>query len=462
MFETTLSSRMQMALRRVTGKGLLTEEDITLVLKEIRRALLEADVHLTVIKSFTEKVREQALGIKILKGLNPGQQVVKVVNETLTEVMGSASEGLTYEAQGLTTMMLMGLQGSGKTTVISKLAKWIKEKANKKVLLVAADVQRPAAIEQLHILGQSIQVDVFDQGQIAAIDVVKKAFIYAKEKQFDVMLVDTAGRLSIDTSLMEELQAIQSLIKPTEVLLTIDAMTGQDAANTAKLFHEAVHATGAILTKLDGDTRGGAALSIREVSSIPIKFMSTGETLDTLDVFHPDRMASRILGMGDVLSLVEKASDAVDEDDAKNMMERLQSGTFNYNDMKKQFKMMNRMGSLSKIAGMIPGLGKQATQIDDKPMKEMSIIIDSMTKEERKNPELIDRSSRRRDRIAKGSGLSVAAVNRLRTAFERQQKMMKQMMQIDPNKLSSMNPNQMMPTIKQKKGKGKHKGRFKY
>lgn len=462
MFETTLSSRMQMALRRVTGKGLLTEEDITLVLKEIRRALLEADVHLTVIKSFTEKVREQALGIKILKGLNPGQQVVKVVNETLTEVMGSASEGLTYEAQGLTTMMLMGLQGSGKTTVISKLAKWIKEKANKKVLLVAADVQRPAAIEQLHILGQSIQVDVFDQGQIAAIDVVKKAFIYAKEKQFDVMLVDTAGRLSIDTSLMEELQVIQSLIKPTEVLLTIDAMTGQDAANTAKLFHEAVHATGAILTKLDGDTRGGAALSIREVSSIPIKFMSTGETLDTLDVFHPDRMASRILGMGDVLSLVEKASDAVDEDDAKNMMERLQSGTFNYNDMKKQFKMMNRMGSLSKIAGMIPGLGKQATQIDDKPMKEMSIIIDSMTKEERKNPELIDRSSRRRDRIAKGSGLSVAAVNRLRTAFERQQKMMKQMMQIDPNKLSSMNPNQMMPTIKQKKGKGKHKGRFKY
>ncbi|MGA0351694.1 MAG: signal recognition particle protein [Acholeplasmataceae bacterium] len=462
MFETTLSSRMQMALRRVTGKGLLTEEDITLVLKEIRRALLEADVHLTVIKSFTEKVKEQALGIKILKGLNPGQQVVKVVNETLTEVMGSASEGLTYEAQGLTTMMLMGLQGSGKTTAISKLAKWIKEKANKKVLLVAADVQRPAAIEQLHILGQSIQVDVFDQGQIAAIDVVKKAFIYAKEKQFDVMLVDTAGRLSIDTSLMEELQAIQSLIKPTEVLLTIDAMTGQDAANTAKLFHEAVHATGAILTKLDGDTRGGAALSIREVSSIPIKFMSTGETLDTLDVFHPDRMASRILGMGDVLSLVEKASDAVDEDDAKNMMEKLQSGSFNYNDMKKQFKMMNRMGSLSKIAGMIPGLGKQATQIDDKPMKEMSIIIDSMTKEERKNPELIDRSSRRRDRIAKGSGLSVAAVNRLRTAFERQQKMMKQMMQIDPNKLSSMNPNQMMPTIKQKKGKGKHKGRFKY
>ena len=462
MFETTLSSRMQMALRRVTGKGLLTEEDITLVLKEIRRALLEADVHLTVIKSFTEKVKEQALGIKILKGLNPGQQVVKVVNEILTEVMGSASEGLTFEAQGLTTMMLMGLQGSGKTTAISKLAKWIKEKANKKVLLVAADVQRPAAIEQLHVLGQSIQVDVFDQGQIAAIDVVKKAFIYAKEQQFDVMLVDTAGRLSIDTSLMEELQEIQSLIKPTEVLLTIDAMTGQDAANTAKLFHEAVHATGAILTKLDGDTRGGAALSIREVSSIPIKFMSTGETLDTLDVFHPDRMASRILGMGDVLSLVEKASDAVDEDDAKNMMEKLQSGTFNYNDMKKQFKMMNRMGSLSKIAGMIPGLGKQATQIDDKPMKEMSIIIDSMTKEERKNPELIDRSSRRRDRIAKGSGLSVAAVNRLRTAFERQQKMMKQMMQIDPNKLSSMNPNQMMPTFKQKKGKGKNKGRFKY
>lgn len=462
MFETTLSSRMQMALRRVTGKGLLTEDDIALVLKEIRRALLEADVHLKVIKSFTEKVRTRALGIKIMKGLNPGQQVVKVVNETLTEVMGTESSSIAFESQGLTTILLMGLQGSGKTTAISKLAKWIHEKEQKKVLLVAADVQRPAAIEQLHVLGKSIHIDVFDQGQINAVDVVKNGLSYAKDNQYDVMLIDTAGRLSIDEALMDELKAIKALTQPSEILLTVDAMTGQDAANTAKLFHDALQATGAILTKLDGDTRGGAALSIREVSSIPIKFMSTGETLETLDVFHPDRMASRILGMGDVLSLVEKASDAVNEDDAKNMMEKLQSGTFNYNDMKKQFNMMNKMGSLSKIAGMIPGLGKQASQIDDKPMKEMSIIIDSMTKEERKNPDLIDRSSRRRDRIAKGSGLSVAAVNRLRTAFERQQKMMKQMMQIDPDKLSTMNPNQMMPSFKQKKGKGKNKGRFKY
>lgn len=462
MFETTLSSRMQMALRRVTGKGLLTEQDIQGVLKEIRRALLEADVHLTVIKSFTEKVKERALGTKIMKGLNPGQQVVKIVNETLTEIMGSSQSSLTFEPQGLTTMMLMGLQGSGKTTAISKLAKWIRDKEQKKVLLVAADVMRPAAIEQLHILGKSIQIDVFDLGQINALDVVKNAYKHAKENAYDVMLIDTAGRLSIDDALMKELQEIKVIIKPSEILLTVDAMTGQDAANTAKLFHDALNATGAILTKLDGDTRGGAALSIREVSSIPIKFMSTGETLETLDVFHPDRMASRILGMGDVLSLVEKATDAVDEDDAKNIMEKLQSGSFNYNDMKKQFKMMSRMGSLNKIAGMIPGLGKQASQIDDKPMKEMSILIDSMTKEERKNPELIDRSSKRRDRIARGAGLTVSAVNRLRTAFDRQQKMMKSMMNMDPKKMASMNPNQAIPSFKQKKGKGKNKGRFRY
>jgi len=462
MFETTLSSRMQMALRRLSGKGFIQEKDIEDVLKEIRRALLEADVHLTVIKSFTETLKTRALGVKIVKGLNPGQQIVKIVNDVLTEVMGSSSASLSYAPQGLTTMMLVGLQGSGKTTAISKLAKWMRDKDHKNVLLVAADVYRPAAIEQLHVLGKSIQIDVFDKGQIQAIDVIKEAYQFIKDKHYDVMLIDTAGRLSIDETLMDELKAIQAYAKPSEILLTVDAMTGQDAAVTAKKFNEALTLTGAILTKLDGDTRGGAALSIREVSSVPIKFMSLGETLDTLEVFHADRMASRILGMGDVLTLVEKATDAIDEDDAKNMMEKLQTGSFNYNDLKKQFKMMSKMGSLSKIAGMIPGLGKQASQIDDKPMKEMSIIIDSMTKDERKNPELIDRSSKRRDRIAKGSGLSVAAVNRLRTAFDRQKQMMKQMMQIDPKNMSSMNPNQMMPTFKQKKGKGKHKGRFKY
>lgn len=462
MFETTLSSRMQMALRRLTGKGYLKEDDIQEALKEIRRALLEADVHLSVIKSFTEKVKTQALGEKILKGLNPGQQVVKIVNDTLTQTMGEHAQGLAYQAQGLTSMMLIGLQGSGKTTAIAKIAAWIKKQTGKKILLVAADVYRPAAIEQLQILGKSIDVEVFERGQIDAVDVVKQAKTYALDNAFDVILIDTAGRLSIDNTLMDELKKLKAYVSPSEILLTVDAMTGQDAANTAKIFHDQIGSTGAILTKLDGDARGGAALSIREVANIPIKFMSTGETLETLEIFHPERMASRILGMGDVMSLVEKATDAIDEDDAKNLMEKFQKGTFNYLDMKKQFKMMQRMGSLSKIAGMIPGLGKQAQHIDDKPMKEMSVIIDSMTKEERKHPELIDKSSRRRDRIAKGAGVSVAAVNKLRQAFENQKRMMKQMSGLNPETMASMNPSQMMPKLKQKKGKGKNKGRFRY
>ncbi len=461
MFETTLSSRMQMALRRLTGKGYLNEDDILEALKEIRRALLEADVHLSVIKSFTEQVKEQALGEKIIKGLNPAQQVVKIVTDTLTKTLGDQTSYISYNPNGLTVMMLIGLQGSGKTTSIAKLAKTIQETEQKKVLLVAADVYRPAAIEQLKILGKSIQIDVFEKGHSHVDVIVHEALEYAKMNHYDVMLIDTAGRLSIDEVLLDELKRIKAMTSPTEILLTIDAMTGQDAANTAKNFHDAIKATGVLLTKLDGDTRGGAALSVSSVANIPIKFQASGEKIETLEVFHPDRMASRILGMGDVMSLVEKASEAVSEDDAKNLMTKIQNNTFNYNDLKKQFKMIQRMGSIQKVIGLIPGLGKQASQVDEKPIKEMSIIIDSMTLKERKDPTLIDQSSKRRERLARGSGLSVAAVNRLRDAFNKQKTMMKQMMSMDPSQLQQFKP-QHMQQPKVKKGKGKNKGRFKY
>lgn len=461
MFETTLSSRMQMALRRLTGKGFLTENDIVETLKEIRRALLEADVHLSVIKKFTESIQTQALGEKIIKGLNPAQQVIKIVTDTLTKALGDQTAYLSYQPNGLTVMMLIGLQGSGKTTSIAKLAKTIRDSENKKVLLVAADIYRPAAIEQLKILGQSIDIDVFEKGQMDVDTIIKEALIYAKKHEIDVMLIDTAGRLSIDEALLDELKRIKKMTSPTEILLTIDAMTGQDAAQTAKNFHEAIHATGVLLTKLDGDTRGGAALSVSSVANIPIKFQASGEKIETLEVFHPDRMASRILGMGDVMSLVEKASEAVSEDDAKDLMSKIQNNTFDYQDLKKQFKMIHRMGSIQKVVGFIPGLGKKASQVDDTPLKEMSVIIDSMTLQERKNPSLIDQSSKRRERLARGSGLSVAAVNRLRDAFNKQKMMMKQMMSMDPSDMTKFKP-QHMQQPKLKKGKGKHKGRFKY
>ena len=460
MFDTTLGSRMQMALRRLTGKGTLSEEDIELALKEIRRGLLEADVHLSVIKAFTERVKSEALGIKIIKGLNPGQQVVKVVKDTLMDIMGTTNTSLVYEINKPSIFMFVGLQGSGKTTTVAKLASLIQKDQTKKILLVALDIYRPAAIEQLHILGKKIGVEVFDKGQQNPIKTAKEALIYAKEHSFNVIMLDTAGRLSIDETLMTELKDIQAEVKPTEILLTIDSMTGQDAAVTAKNFHDVLHITGAIITKLDGDTRGGAAVSVTMVSNTPIKFMTSGEDLKSIEVFHPDRMAERILGMGDVMTLVEKATDAVSEDDAKNIMEKIKNNTFNYNDLKAQLKMMHKMGSLKSIASLIPGLGKSLQNVDDKPLKEMEIIMQSMTKEERLKPELIDMSSRRRERIAKGSGLPVSSVNQLRQSFDRQKKMMKQMLTMDPNDLSQLKPETFAP--KAKLGKGKNKGRFKF
>ncbi|MDI6452249.1 signal recognition particle protein [Peloplasma aerotolerans] len=465
MAENSLSSRLQMAMRRLTGKGYLNENDIDEMMREVRLSLLEADVNFKVVKTFIANIKEQAVGEKILKGLNPGQQVVKIVHDELKRVMGQDAEGIRYNINGITTIMTIGLQGSGKTTAIGKLGAYIRKAEKKKVMFIAADVYRPAAIEQLNTIGKQIDIEVFEQGLIDARDIVKNGLKYARENDYDVVIIDTAGRLHIDEKMMQELIDVKQIAQPNEILLTVDAMTGQDAANIAKSFHEQLNATGAILTKLDGDTRGGAALSIKEVSGIPIKFASSGEKMDSFEMFHPERMASRILGMGDVLTLIEKATESIDEDEAKNMMEKLMSNTFNYNDLLKQFKMIKKMGSMSKILGFIPGMGQlknAASQVDDKQFEQMGVLIHSMTEAERKDPTLIDKSSRRRERIAKGSGMKVADLNKLRQALETQKKMMKQMMNMDERQLESLskNPSQMMQNTKTKKGKGKGKGQF--
>ncbi len=465
MAENSLSSRLQMAMRRITGRGFLTEKDIDEMMREVRLSLLEADVNFKVVKQFINNIKEQAVGEKILKGLNPGQQVVKIVHDELKRVMGEKAEDIRYNLNNITTIMTIGLQGSGKTTAIGKLGVYIRKAEKKKVLFIAADVYRPAAIDQLVTIGKQIGIEVYEEGLIDARTIVKNGLNYAKEHHYDVVIIDTAGRLHIDEKMMQELIDVKQIAKPNEILLTVDAMTGQDAANIAKSFHDQLNATGAILTKLDGDTRGGAALSIKEVSGIPIKFSSNGEKMDAFEVFHPERMAQRILGMGDVLTLIEKATDAIDEDEAKSMMDKLMSDTFNYNDLLKQFKMIKKMGSMSKILGFIPGMGKvkeAASQVDDKQFEKMSVLITSMTEKERKDPTLIDKSSRRRERIARGSGMSVAELNRLRQALDAQKKMMKKMMNMDERQLESLskNPTQALNQGKQKKGKGKNKGQF--
>lgn len=462
--ENTLSSRLQMAVRRITGRGKLTEKDIDEMMREVRLSLLEADVNFRVVREFTNNVKEQAMGEKILKGLNPGQQVIKIVHDELKRVMGEENAPLIFTDHGLTTFMTIGLQGSGKTTSIGKLGVYLRKTYKKKVMFIAADIYRPAAIDQLVTIGKQIDIFVYEEGIKDAREIVTNGLKYAKENGYDVAIIDTAGRLHIDEEMMQELIDVKKLANPAEILLTVDAMTGQDAAQIAKSFHDQLNATGAILTKLDGDTRGGAALSIREVSGIPIKFSSSGETMDTFEPFHPERMASRILGMGDVLTLIDKAVDAIDEDEAKNMMEKMMNDTFNYNDLLKQFKMIKRMGSLSKIIGFIPGLGnlKKATnQIDDKQFEKLEVIINSMTKDERRNPKLIDQSSTRRQRVARGAGVQVSDVNNLRQALDQQKRMMKTMgnmseddlerIQKDPSKFI----NQQAPRARQGKGKGK-------
>jgi len=436
-----LTSRFQMAFRRLTGKARLTETDIEEMLREVRLSLLEADVNYKVVKEFTEEIRELALGEKILKGLNPGQQVVKIVSDELKRLMGSDASDIIINDGGQTVVMLVGLQGTGKTTTAGKLANLIRKNQQKKPLLVAADIYRPAAIEQLKTIGGQLEIDVFELGtEKKPEQIVLEAIKYARENGHDFIVIDTAGRLHINETLMDELIAIKKIVKPAEVLLTVDAMTGQDAVNVAKAFNDALAITGCILTKLDGDTRGGAALSIRKVTGVPIKFATTGEKLTDIEIFHPERMASRILGMGDVVTLIEKATEEIDEAEAMSMMEKMISGQFNFNDLLKQLKMIKRMGALSGILKFLPGMSALANseKIDDKQLVYIEAIIKSMTPEERKHPELLERSSSRRRRIAEGSGRSSIEVNRLMTMLEKQQKMMKQMSSMSPQAMEKM------------------------
>ncbi len=467
----SLSGRLQMALRRVTGRGRLNESDIDDMLKEVRLSLLEADVNYKVVKDFLNRIKEQAYGEKIMKGLNPGQQVVKVVREELKNTLGSEATEIKIKPQGqMTVIMLAGLQGAGKTTACGKLAVFYRKKYNKKPFLIAADIYRPAAIEQLKTIGKQIDVPVFDLGtNVKAEKIVKEGLKNAQEAGADFVIIDTAGRLHIDDDLMNELVDVKAVANPDEILLTVDAMTGQDAVNVATTFNSKLSVSGIILTKMDGDTRGGAALSIKAMTGVPIKIMSTGEKLDQMEIFYPDRLADRILGMGDVLSLIDTVTENVDEDEVMDMAEKLMSNKFNYNDLLKQLKMFKRMGSISKILGFLPGLGsiKQAmNQIDGKEFDRIEVIIGSMTPEERKNPKLIDSSASRRLRIAKGCGRSVAEVNRLREMLEAQKKTMKKMStmsQGDMERMSSQLQNGQMPQMgRPKQGKGKGKGNFRF
>ena len=461
-----LSSRLQMAMRRITGRGRLNEKDIEEMLREVRLSLLEADVNYKVVKQFLAGIKEEAMGEKIMKGLNPGEQVVKIVREELRKTLGSEVSDLKFKPNGMTIFMMCGLQGTGKTTTVGKLASFCRKKFNKKPFLIAADIYRPAAVDQLVTIAKQINVPYFEMGtKEKATKIVKEGLKKAEEAGCDFVIIDTAGRLHIDEELMDELVDIKELCKPDEILLTVDAMTGQDAVNVAESFHSKLDVTGCVLTKLDGDTRGGAALSIKQITGVPIKISCNGEKLDAIEIFYPDRLADRILGMGDMLSLIDTVTENVDEDEMMSMAEKLMSDKFNYNDLLKQLKIIKRMGSLSKILGFLPGLKQireASKNIDDKQLDFVECIIFSMTEEERKDPKLIDSSAKRRERIAKGSGRTVMEVNRLRQMLETQKKTMKQMQCMSETDLKRMQTNLQngnLPTQGQSYSKGKGKGR---
>jgi signal recognition particle subunit SRP54 len=420
----SLSDKLQSALGDLRKKGKLDEESISRAMREIRLALLEADVNFTVVRDFVASVRERALGEDILKSLTPGQQVVKVVHDELTKLMGEGESGLAFSK--FTVILLAGLQGSGKTTTAGKLALHLR-KQGRKPGLVAADLQRPAAIDQLEQLGKQIQVPVYRTDTKDAVEATRSGLERARSAGLDTVIVDTAGRLQIDEELMDELERVRDEAKPLNVLLVVDAMTGQEAVNVAQAFEERIAFDGVVLTKLDGDARGGAALSVKAVTGKPIKFASTGEKLDALEVFHPDRMASRILGMGDVLTLIERAEAAVEEDDQAEMEKRMRAGQFTFDDFLKAYKMLRRMGPLQGILKMIPGLSSQLgdVDVDEAQLGRVEAIVLSMTPQERAKPVVID--GKRRIRIAKGSGSTVEQVNQLLEARKQMEKMMKQM-----------------------------------
>ncbi|MDD4000599.1 MAG: signal recognition particle protein [Bacilli bacterium] len=456
-----LSERLQMALRRVTGRGRLNENDIEEMMKEVRLSLLEADVNYKVVKSFTAEVKAKAMGEKIFRSLTPGDMVVKIVHDELKKLMGDEAVDVNYLQSGISAFMLVGLQGAGKTTQAGKLAAFLRKRDAKRPLLIAADIYRPAAISQLETVGKQLGIEVFQLGtNVKVVEIVEKGLKYAKEKGYDLVIIDTAGRLHVNEELMQELSDIARVSKPQEILLTIDAMMGQDAINVITAFNEKLSLSGCILTKLDGDTRGGAALSVRYLTNIPIKFVGVGEKFDQIEVFHPDRMAGRILGMGDVVSLVEKATQNIEEEEAMKMAERMQKGIYDYNDFLKQLKWMKRLGSFKGILSMIPGLGRQLKnlEVDDKQFAYLEAIVFSMTPMERKNPELLAKSSSRRNRISRGSGRPYPEVNALIKRFEEMKNQISALTKMGPNFAS--NPRTPPITQKPKKGKGKGRGNF--
>ena len=426
MFET-LSDRLEKAIKNIKGHGKITEENIDPMLREVRLALLEADVNYKVVKEFTSKVKEKALGEEVKKSLSPGEMFVGIIRDELEELLGGEAAPLNTTGNPA-TLMLVGLQGSGKTTTIGKLANFLRKKHSKKPLLVACDVYRPAAIDQLKQIGKELNIEVYEEGKNDPTQISKNAYNYAKENGYDYVLIDTAGRLHIDEALMDELKNIKKEINPDEVLLVIDAMMGQDAINVITGFNDNLDLTGVILTKLDGDTRGGVALSVRHLTNVPIKFVGVSEKLDGLEAFYPDRMASRIIGMGDILSIVDKANEVIDEKEAEKSLKKMQSGKYDLEDFLTQMKQIKKLGSLESILKMLPGakkMGLNNINIDPKDMAHIEAIILSMTKKERRNPDIIKAS--RKQRIAKGSGRPVMEVNRLLTQFEQSKKMMKQL-----------------------------------
>lgn len=444
MFES-LSEKLERAFKVLKGQGKITEVNVSETLKEVRRVLLDADVNYKTAKEFTEKVKEKALGQNVLTSISPGQLLIKITHDELAELMGGQKAEINL-AGSPSVILMSGLQGSGKTTFSGKLANFLKNKRGRRPLLVACDVYRPAAIDQLHVLGQQLEIDVFsDKEEKDPVKIAQKAIVYARSNSFNTVIVDTAGRLAIDEQMMNEIAAIKKAIQPNEILFVVDSMTGQDAVNTAKAFNDRLDFDGVVLTKLDGDTRGGAALSIKSIVNKPIKFVGTGEKMDALDVFHPDRMADRILGMGDVVTLVEKAQEQFNEEQARKLHKKIAKNQFDFNDFLEQLQQIKKMGNVKDLMGMIPGMGKMAKDVDinEDSFKHVEAIIQSMTPKERNNPDLINGA--RRKRIADGSGRNIQEVNKLMKQFEDTRKMMRMM----TDKKGMMN---MMRQMKNMKG----------
>lgn len=426
MFQN-LQDKLDKALHNISGRGKITEINVAETVKEIRRALVDADVSYKVAKDLTKRIQEKALGQNVLTSVTPGQLMVKIVHDELADLMGGENVGVNLSGNP-TVILIAGLQGSGKTTFSGKLANYLKTKKQKKVLLVACDVYRPAAIDQLKVLGDQIGVEVYTEPESKnPVDISSQAIEYAKQNKFNVVIIDTAGRLAIDESMMNEIRNVHQKVSPNETLFVVDSMTGQDAVNTAKAFNDVLNYDGVVLTKLDGDTRGGAALTIRTVVEKPIKFISTGEKMEALDIFYPSRMADRILGMGDVVSLVERAQEQFDEEEARKLQKKIAKNQFGFDDFLNQIKQIKRMGNMKDLLGMIPGAGKalKDINIDDDAFKHIEALIYSMTPEERRNPAIITTS--RKNRIAKGSGRSIQDINQLLKQFEQMSKMMKMM-----------------------------------